>query len=68
VAANRDDGTRVALSDWNGLSFVTRTPAETTVGEIERADIPRVLDETFGLPGFVLGDHGRVTRPAAHSE
>jgi hypothetical protein len=38
------------------------------VGEIERADIPRVLDETFGLPGFVLGDHGRVTRPGAHPE
>jgi len=68
VAANRSDGTRVALSDWNGLTFVSRTPAASTPTEIVREDIPRLLDETFGLPGFVLGDNGRVTRPAAHAE
>ena len=67
VAANRPDGTRVALSDWNGLSLITRTPDGSTPAEIDRADIPRVLHETFGLSGFALDDHGRVTRPAAQS-
>jgi arylamine N-acetyltransferase len=68
IAANRQDGTRVVLSDWTGLSFTTRTPAGSTVSEITRQDIPRVLDETFGLPGFALGADGRVARAAAHPE
>jgi N-hydroxyarylamine O-acetyltransferase len=68
IAANRWDGTRVALSDWNGLSLTTRTPTESTPMQITREDIPRLLDETFGLPGFALGEDGRITRPAAHSE
>ncbi|MGZ4350307.1 MAG: arylamine N-acetyltransferase family protein [Solirubrobacteraceae bacterium] len=68
VAVNRPDGTGVALSDWNGLAFITRTPGESTASEIERNDIPRLLDETFGLPGFALGDNDRITRRAPHSE
>ena len=68
IAVNRSDGTRVALSDWNGLSLITRTPAQSTPSEIDRAEIPRLLEEIFGLPGFALGDNGRVTRRNAHSE
>jgi N-hydroxyarylamine O-acetyltransferase len=68
IAVNRPDGTRVALSDWNGLSLITRTPERSTPIEIDRAEIPRLLEETFGLPGFALGDNGRVTRPDAHLE
>jgi N-hydroxyarylamine O-acetyltransferase len=68
VAVNREDATRVALSDWNGLSLTTRTPGETTVSEPAREDIPRLLEETFGLPGFGLGNDGRITRRNAHSE
>jgi N-hydroxyarylamine O-acetyltransferase len=67
VAVNHPDGTRVALSDWNGLSLTTRTPHERTVAEPAREDIPELLDTVFGLPGFALGDHGRITRRAAHS-
>jgi N-hydroxyarylamine O-acetyltransferase len=68
IAVNRPDGARVALSDWNGLSLITRTPERSTPIEIDRAEIPRLLEETFGLPGFALGDNGRVTRPDAHLE
>ena len=68
VAANRPDGTRVALSDWNGLSLTTRTPTESNVSVPGREEIPGLLDTVFGLPGFALGDNGRVTRRAAHSE
>ena len=68
VAVNRPDGTRIALSDWNGLSLTRRTPAETTVSEPARTEIPELLETVFGLPGFVLGDSGRITRRAPHSE
>jgi N-hydroxyarylamine O-acetyltransferase len=68
VAVNHPDGTRVALSDWNGLSLTRRTPGERTVSEPAREEIPDLLEAVFGLPGFALGDHGRVTRQAAHSE
>jgi N-hydroxyarylamine O-acetyltransferase len=68
VAVNRPDGTRVALSDWNGLSLTTRTPQERTVSEPAREDIPDLLESVFGLPGFALGDNGRVTRRAPHLE
>lgn len=68
VSVNRPDGTRVALSDWNGLSLTTRTPVDTTVTEPQRQEIPGLLEEIFGLPGFALGDNGRVTRRAAHPE
>ncbi len=68
VAVNRPDGTRIALSDWNGLSLTRRTPAETTVSEPARTEIPELLETVFGLPGFALGDSGRITRRAPHSE
>jgi N-hydroxyarylamine O-acetyltransferase len=68
VAVNHPDGTRVAMSDWNGLTLTTRTPTERTVSEPAREDIPGLLESTFGLPGFELGDHGRVTPRNAHSE
>lgn len=68
VAVNRADGTRVAMSDWNGLSLITRTPSERTVTEPVREDIPGLLERVFGLPGFALAANGRVTYRNAHSE
>ena len=29
VSTQRADGTRMSLSDWNGLAFAVRTPAES---------------------------------------
>ncbi len=68
LAMNHRDGTRVALSDWHGLSLTTHTPAERTVSHPAREDIPELLETVFGLPGFMLGDNGRITRRAPDSE
>jgi N-hydroxyarylamine O-acetyltransferase len=64
VARNHPDGTRVVLGDRDGLSLTTRTPRERTVSEPTREEIPELLETVFGLPGFALGDNGRVTRRA----
>ena len=65
VAVNRPDGTRIALTDRHGLTLTRHTPAETLVSHPEREEIPDLLDAVFGLPGFALGDNGRVTAIAS---
>jgi N-hydroxyarylamine O-acetyltransferase len=65
VAACQDgDGRRISLSDWSGaLALSERTPdgAETR-HEPAREQIPALLAERFGLPGFTLDADGRVAR------
>ena len=65
IAVNRPDGTRIALSDRDGLTLTRHTPGEIVVSHPEREEIPDLLETVFGLPGFALGDDGRVTRRAA---
>ncbi len=60
IARQLPDGTRVSLSDWNGLGLVQRTPAGATVNAVERSEIPALLEQRFGLGGFTLTDAGRV--------
>jgi N-hydroxyarylamine O-acetyltransferase len=60
VATQDPDGTRIALSDWSSLALVVRTPRDSTVTPVERAAIPGLLAERFGLPGFALDGDGRV--------
>jgi N-hydroxyarylamine O-acetyltransferase len=60
IAINQADGTRVCLTDWNGLTLTRSTPSERTVSEPARADIPELLETVFGLPGFARSDEGRV--------
>ncbi len=60
VTAQRSDGTRLALSDWNELAFTVRTPERTVSTPIARAEIPGLLETEFGLPGFALDETGRV--------
>ena len=64
ITVNRPDGTRIALSDWTELGLIEATPSKRTVTHVTRHDIPRLLDTVFGLPGFALGDNGRITRGA----
>jgi N-hydroxyarylamine O-acetyltransferase len=66
ATVNRPDGTRVSLNDRHGLVLITDTPAGRTKTEVDSDDVPSLLDTVFGLPGFVLGDHGRITRRAPH--
>jgi len=56
----RDDGTLVALSDWDGLALTEATPTKSTVTPVQRGAIPELLAERFGLNGFALGADGRV--------
>ena len=63
VAINQPDGTRVTLSDRRGLMLTTDTPAERTESEVSWPEVPGLLENVFRLPGFALGDNGRITRP-----
>jgi N-hydroxyarylamine O-acetyltransferase len=64
VSTQRADGTRVSMSDWGELALTERTPSQTTVTPLARDEIPRVLEERFGLSGFALDGEGRVVRAA----
>jgi N-hydroxyarylamine O-acetyltransferase len=61
ASINHDDGRREAISDWSGpLQVITMTPDGVESSEQRRAVIPEKL-EHFGLPGFQIGEDGRVS-------
>ena len=60
VSADREDGSRLSLSDWGRLAVTEATPGATTVTPVERSAIPSLLASRFGLPGFALRADGRV--------
>jgi N-hydroxyarylamine O-acetyltransferase len=62
LAVNRPDGTRVSLTDRDGLALVTHTPAGRTAADVSWDEVPGLLDTVFGLPGFALSGDGRITR------
>jgi N-hydroxyarylamine O-acetyltransferase len=60
VAAQRDDGTRISLSNWGELALTERTPAESIVTPVAPDDIPELLASRFDLSGWSVGAEGRV--------
>jgi N-hydroxyarylamine O-acetyltransferase len=63
VTAHSPDGSRAVLSDWNGsLRLREQTPAGETVTKLRRDVLPELLATRFGLPGWALGDDGRLIR------
>ena len=62
VAAHRPDGSVLVLSDWDELSLSERTPAGATETPVRREDVPGLLASHFGLPGFAVGEGGRIVR------
>lgn len=60
VAARDADGTRRALSDWGGLGLTRTTPVHREHAPVTWPEVPRLLAEDFGLPGFTLGDDNRL--------
>jgi N-hydroxyarylamine O-acetyltransferase len=60
VSVQRDDGTRVRLSDWSGLALSERTPEGTTTTSVEGEQVPELLATRFALPGFALDLDGHV--------
>ncbi len=66
VSRQREDGARVTLSDWGELQLIEHTPRARSVVAVERGDVPLLLRERFGLPGFALDGGGRVVREDGH--
>ena len=65
VTRNRADGTRVSVSDWGELTLTEWTPTDSRAEPIERDQVPRLLQDEFGLGGFELDADGRlVPHPA----
>jgi N-hydroxyarylamine O-acetyltransferase len=64
VSTQDQDGTRTMLSNWSGEPSLTeQTPTrKDTVTSVAQKQIPALLAERFGLPGFALNDDGRVVR------
>ena len=60
VSGQRDDGTRISLSDRSDLALTEQTPASTNVTPVSREDVPGLLETHFGLSGFGLGGDGRL--------
>jgi len=60
VSTQGCDGTRVSLSDWDGLALTERTPVWSETSKVAREAVPRILAERFGLEGFKLGGDGRL--------
>jgi N-hydroxyarylamine O-acetyltransferase len=62
VGAHDGDGTRRMLRDWDGtgLALKEQTPAGSTLTDVADQELPDVLAQTFGLPGFGLGPDGRL--------
>jgi N-hydroxyarylamine O-acetyltransferase len=60
VASQREDGSRISLSDWTGLVLREQTPTDENITPVNREQIPGLLETAFGLPGFALNDKRRV--------
>jgi N-hydroxyarylamine O-acetyltransferase len=59
VTRHHPDGTRTVMSDWSGtLRLLEQAPDGETATELDPADIPALLDERFGLPGWRLNEAG----------
>ncbi len=64
VTSQRRDGTRISLSDWDDLALTERSPDSRTTVPVTRDEVPRLLETSFGLPGFVLDGEGRIVPSA----
>ena len=51
ISAQRPDGTRVSLSDWQGLSLSEETPAGASVRAVEPGEVGELIASRFGLRG-----------------
>ncbi len=56
------DGRRLVLCDWGELCLTDSVADHSTVTSVTRDEIPELLSERFELPGFALGEDGRLMR------
>jgi N-hydroxyarylamine O-acetyltransferase len=52
VSAQRLDGARVSLSDWQGLSLSEETPAGGSTRPVDPGEVGELIATQFGLRGF----------------
>ena len=52
VSAQRPDGARVSLSDWQGLSLSEETPAGGSTRPVDPGEVGELIATQFGLRGF----------------
>jgi N-hydroxyarylamine O-acetyltransferase len=52
VSVQRPDGTRVSLSDWEGLSLDEETPTRRLVRAVDPSEVAGLIATRFGLDGF----------------
>ena len=52
AAAQRPDGARVSLSDWQGLSLSEETPAGGSTRPVDPGEVGELIATQFGLRGF----------------
>jgi hypothetical protein len=64
VSLQSADGSRALLSDWDTLALTEQTPAASTTKPLARNQVPRLLADRFGLPGFELGPDDRIVLSA----
>lgn len=66
ICRDRDDGTRVSLTDWDEVALTEWAPTGARVEALGRDRVPALLESEFGLSGFELtADERLITRPAA---
>ena len=65
VGLHEPDGSTVTVRDWDGLALTRRTPAGESRSAVELSDLPVLLEERFGLPGFGVGPDGRIVAASA---
>jgi len=52
VVTQRLDGTRLILSDWQGLSLTEETPGGASVRPVGASEVDGLIEARFGLDGF----------------
>jgi N-hydroxyarylamine O-acetyltransferase len=52
VSTQRPDGTRVSLSDWEGLAFSEETPAGRSARPVDPGEVGALIAAQFGLEAF----------------
>jgi N-hydroxyarylamine O-acetyltransferase len=64
VGTHSRDGSRAMLRDWDGLALKEETPDGSTITRVEPYELPQLLANRFGLPGYDVGADGRLVPPA----
>jgi hypothetical protein len=60
LTRQQDDGTRIVVSDRDGLQISVSTPSGTRAQPLAHEQLPELLAREFGLDGFALGADGRL--------